>query len=177
MPFRPTPAPLGGLTVGELFSLATNSPADAEKRLGSALTLVPLEPWVFPNDEHTRDTTLAGRAPLVPTTLGKQAPALEAWPYPVASLPTVEMGRSRQVAIRIDQPTISRVHAELVRVAKGFALRDRASYNGTMLNGRVVAPGEALDLADGDVIALGETQLLFCSVAHLAKIAPALKRR
>ncbi|HUB10199.1 MAG TPA: FHA domain-containing protein [Myxococcales bacterium] len=177
MPFRPTPAPLGGLTVGELFSLAAKSLADAEKRLGSSLALLPLEPWVFPNEEHTRDTTLAGRSPLVPTTLGKQAPALEAWPYPVPALATVELGRSRQVAIRIDQPTISRVHAELARVARGFALRDRGSYNGTMLNGRVLDPGEAPELADGDVITLGETQLLYGSLSHLAKIAPSHKKR
>ncbi|MHB8416663.1 MAG: FHA domain-containing protein [Myxococcales bacterium] len=165
------------MTVGEFFSLATKSIADAEKRLGSSLALLPLEPWVFPNDEHTRDTTLAGRAPLVPTTLGKQAPALEAWPFPVPALATVELGRSRQVAIRIDQPTISRVHAELGRLAAVFVLRDRGSYNGTMLNGRVLAPGDAPPLSDGDVITLGETQLLFGSLAHFAKIAPAHKRR
>jgi pSer/pThr/pTyr-binding forkhead associated (FHA) protein len=117
---------------------------------------------------------MAGHAPLVRTTLGKQAPALSAWPYPIPAMPTVEIGRTRQAGIRIDQPTISRVHAELVRVPGGLQLRDRGSYNGTMLNGRVVGSGEAAALSDGDVVTLGETQLLYGSLQHFAKIAPKL---
>ncbi len=171
--FRPTPAPLGGLSVGELFELLARSVEATARRLGSSIILLPLEPWVFPNqDQNTRDTTLAGRAPLVKTTLGKQAPALSAWPFPVPALPTVEIGRTRQAGIRIDQPTISRIHAELVQTPGGLQLRDRASYNGTLLNGRVVGTGDVAILSDGDVVTLGETQLLFGSLQHLAKIAP-----
>jgi FHA domain-containing protein len=180
MTFRPTPAPLGGLSVGELFELLADSVEATSRRLGSTMVLLPLEPWVFPNQDNTHDatvTTLAGQAPLVRTTLGKQAPALSAWPLPIPALPTVEIGRTRQAGIRIDQPTISRIHAELVRIAGGgLQIRDRGSYNGTMLNGRVVGSGEAAALADGDVVTLGETQLLYGSLQHLAKIAPKLHR-
>jgi hypothetical protein len=179
MTFRPTPAPLGGLSVGELFELLADSVEATTRRLGSTMVLLPLEPWVFPNQDNTHDatvTTLAGQAPLVRTTLGKQAPALSAWPLPIPAMPTVEIGRTRQAGIRIDQPTISRIHAELVRVPGGLQIRDRGSYNGTMLNGRVVGSGEAAMLADGDVVTLGETQLLYGSLQHLAKIAPKLHR-
>ncbi len=176
MTFRPTPAPLGGLSVGEFFELLADSIEATAQRLGSLIALLPLEPWVFPNqDPEARDTTittLAGQAPLVKTTLGKQAPALSAWPYPIPAMPTVEIGRTRQAGIRIDQPTISRIHAELVRIPGGLQLRDRGSYNGTMLNGRVVGSGEAAALAEGDVVTLGETQLLYGSLQHFAKIAP-----
>jgi hypothetical protein len=175
--FRPTPAPLGGLSVADLFGMLAESVEATARRLGSSMVLLPLEPWVFPNqDLNTRDTTLAGRAPLVKTTLGRQAPALEAWPFPIPALPVVEIGRTRQAGIRIDQPTISRVHAELVQSPGGLQLRDRGSYNGTLLNGRVVGSGEAALLADGDVVTLGETQLLFGALLHLAKIAPKAER-
>jgi hypothetical protein len=173
--FRPTPAPLGGLSVADLFAQLADSVDATARRIGSSLALIPLEPWVFPNQEMTtRDTTLTGRAPLVRTTIGKQAPALSAWPFPIPALPTVEIGRTRQAGIRIDQPTISRIHAELVQIPNGFQLRDRGSYNGTLLNGRVVGSGEAPLLTDGDVVTLGETQLLYGSLMHLAKIAPKL---
>jgi hypothetical protein len=175
--FRPTPAPLGGLSVGDLFTLLADSVEATAGRLGSSIVLLPLEPWVFPNqDLITHDTTLAGRTPLVRTTLGKQAPALDAWPFPIPALPTVEIGRTRQAGIRIDQPTISRIHAELVQCPGGLQVRDRGSYNGTLLNGRVVGPGEAVILTDGDVVTLGETQLLYGSLIHVAKIAPKPER-
>jgi len=55
-----------------------------------------------------------------------------------------------------DDAAVSRRHAE-IRLRDG-ALRvvDLGSTNGTKLNGRTVAAGEELPLANGDVIAVGE---------------------
>jgi FHA domain len=48
-----------------------------------------------------------------------------------------------------------------------FAIRDRESAptaNGTFVNSRRVLPGESVALADGDVVKVGATQLVFRSL-------------
>jgi pSer/pThr/pTyr-binding forkhead associated (FHA) protein len=168
-----TPSPLGSLSVGELFDLLAASPEAVEERLGTDLALLPLEPWVSAQKSGLRDATLTGRAQLVRTTIGRQAPAAGASAFPIRRVPLCQIGRSRQTAIRIDQPTISRAHAD-VMVANGrVSIRDCGSYNGTLVNGRLLEPGEVVPLTDGDVVTLGEAQLLFGSLRHLATLMPA----
>ena len=52
----------------------------------------------------------------------------------------------------------SRIHAELERHGSGWRIVDRASTNGTFRNGSRIGGPE--DLVDGDVLRIGETQLL-----------------
>jgi DNA-binding NtrC family response regulator len=55
-------------------------------------------------------------------------------------------------------PTMSRVHAELTLAAGNLTVRDRGSHNGTWRNG---VRTEAALLADGDVLRVGGTFLLY----------------
>jgi pSer/pThr/pTyr-binding forkhead associated (FHA) protein len=79
---------------------------------------------------------------------------------PVLVLPRVVsgtqllLGRSRSADIRFPEPTVSRRHAALQRVANGWLITDRASTHGTHVNGRRV---DAAILRDGDELRLGLT--------------------
>ncbi|MHB1844096.1 MAG: FHA domain-containing protein [Deltaproteobacteria bacterium] len=158
------------VNVAALFDLLASGAAEVEPMLGGSLLLLPLEPWASGEVQMLRDATLTGRAQLVKTTIGRQAPALEAAPFPLPPSEVIEIGRSHRASLRIDQPTISRLHAELKLVDGKLQVRDRGSYNGTMVNGHVLGPGETAFLAEGDVLTLGESQLLFGSLAHLAAL-------
>ena len=60
--------------------------------------------------------------------------------------------------VRIPDPRISQVHAQLRRVLGAWVLEDLESRNGTFLNG---APCKSEQLADGDEPACGQTRFLF----------------
>lgn len=63
------------------------------------------------------------------------------------------VGRERDAAVRIDDPTISRHHARLVVSRDGVSVEDLRSKNGTTVQGRKI---HAVDrLADGDSIMFG----------------------
>ena len=63
------------------------------------------------------------------------------------------VGRERDAAVRIDDPSISRRHARLIVSPDGVALEDLRSKNGTSMHGRRI---HAVDrLADGDMIVFG----------------------
>lgn len=68
------------------------------------------------------------------------------------------IGRSRRCDIVIDDPNVSRQHAEVRRQEDGYIVRDLGSTNGLRLNRRDVKQAA---LAHGDRIELGTTELLF----------------
>jgi len=68
------------------------------------------------------------------------------------------LGRSAEVEIRIDDPSISSEHVAFELSADGFGVRDLASTNGVQLNGAIIL---AADLKHGDRIALGECELQY----------------
>ena len=68
------------------------------------------------------------------------------------------IGRDRNCELVIDDPTVSRFHAELYQWEGRYYLRDGDSLNGTYLNRRLV--GEA-GLADGDEIWVGKARFYF----------------
>jgi DNA-binding SARP family transcriptional activator len=70
------------------------------------------------------------------------------------------IGRRSDNTISLDDPLVSRAHAELRRRPDGWELVDLGSANGTLLNGE---PVERADLAAGDVIGIGDTELRFVS--------------
>jgi pSer/pThr/pTyr-binding forkhead associated (FHA) protein len=72
--------------------------------------------------------------------------------------PMVYVGRSFTSGLRIDDHSVSRRHAILVRRARRTRVLDDRSLNGTFVNGRRV---EEAELADGDVITLGSVVLVF----------------
>jgi hypothetical protein len=72
--------------------------------------------------------------------------------------PVLTLGRARECDIVVDDPSVSRRHAELRRQPGGFTIVDLNSTNGTQVNGKKV---EQADVADGDRIMLGQTELRF----------------
>ena len=68
------------------------------------------------------------------------------------------IGRSSGCDIVVDDPNVSRRHAEIRRLGEGYSLVDLGSTNGTEVNGQRV--GET-SLMNGDVIGVGTTRLTF----------------
>ena len=63
------------------------------------------------------------------------------------------VGRERDAAIRIDDPSISRRHARIIVSAEGVAVEDLRSKNGTSMHGRRIHAVNRL--TDGDMIVFG----------------------
>jgi FhaA, N-terminal domain/FHA domain len=68
------------------------------------------------------------------------------------------IGRSGDCDLTLDDPNISRRHAEVRRVGDAFTLVDLGSTNGTEVNGQRI---RETSLVDGDVIGMGTTRLTF----------------
>ena len=70
----------------------------------------------------------------------------------------VVVGRSRECDITIDDPNVSRRHAELVRQDGAYWIVDLGSTNGVVVNGKRV---ERARLEHDDRIVIGKTELQF----------------
>ncbi|CAN5883726.1 hypothetical protein BH23ACT11_BH23ACT11_06100 [soil metagenome] len=70
----------------------------------------------------------------------------------------VTVGRSPECSIFLDDVTVSREHAEILRDGEGFRIRDEGSLNGTYVN-RVRV--DAVDLRNGDEIQIGKYRFKF----------------
>jgi Protein of unknown function (DUF3662)/FHA domain len=70
----------------------------------------------------------------------------------------VVLGRSRECDIVLDDRSVSRRHAELVRHGDGFLLRDLDSTNGSSVNGKRIKEAA---VEPGDDILLGTVALTF----------------
>jgi len=68
------------------------------------------------------------------------------------------LGRSRDVDVQIDDPNVSRRHAEIVQEGSTYWLVDLGSTNGTEVDGRRV---QRVRLDDGSRFTLGETTVTF----------------
>ncbi|MDE0904672.1 MAG: FHA domain-containing protein [Planctomycetota bacterium] len=69
-------------------------------------------------------------------------------------LPTNSIGRLKGCTVQLEDPQISRIHALINKVDKGFLFRDQGSLNGTHLNGKKLETGEEVLLKDGDVLSV-----------------------
>jgi pSer/pThr/pTyr-binding forkhead associated (FHA) protein len=70
----------------------------------------------------------------------------------------LSIGRRPDADIFLDDVTVSRDHALLVRRGDGYHLDDCGSLNGTYVNRRRV---ESVRLADGDELQIGKYKLSF----------------
>jgi hypothetical protein len=68
------------------------------------------------------------------------------------------LGRSRDVDVQIEDPNVSRRHAEIVQEGSVYWLVDLGSTNGTEVEGRRV---QRARLADGSRFTIGETTVTF----------------
>ena len=68
------------------------------------------------------------------------------------------IGRSRNCDLTLEDPNVSRQHAELRQDGEGWVVRDLGSTNGVKVNGRRV---EEVALQPDDVITIGTSRLTF----------------
>ena len=71
----------------------------------------------------------------------------------------ITMGRSRQCDVMVDDPNVSRAHAEIRARGGSWVVTDLGSTNGSRLNGRTL--DQPTVLKPGDEIELGTTTLTF----------------
>lgn len=69
------------------------------------------------------------------------------------------IGRATENPVAIPDTSVSRKHALVRRAGNGWAISDLGSGNGTLLNGEAIA--DETPLAEGDVITLGDSELVF----------------
>jgi len=69
------------------------------------------------------------------------------------------IGRDPDVAIPVDNTSVSRHHARLVVAEEGATLEDLDSKNGTFINGQRISGPTAV--TDGDQVAVGEVRMTF----------------
>jgi len=74
-----------------------------------------------------------------------------------------ELGRDEDVAIRVDEPLVSRRHARILRRGEGWVVVDLGSTNFTCVNGQRVRREHELE--HGDEIRLGRSKLTFLTGA------------
>jgi hypothetical protein len=70
------------------------------------------------------------------------------------------VGRSPDCDVFLDDVTVSRQHAEVLRRDGRFLIEDKGSLNGTFLNRRRIESGQ---LEDGDEVQIGKYKLTFLS--------------
>jgi pSer/pThr/pTyr-binding forkhead associated (FHA) protein len=76
----------------------------------------------------------------------------------------VTVGRVPDSGLQIEDISVSSSHAELTLADDGdYILRDIGSTNGTMLNGRDIAPLEDHKLQDGDKVTFGKIETSYVS--------------
>src|SRR5215210_3310001 len=69
------------------------------------------------------------------------------------------LGRSREADIQVDDPNVSRKHAELRPSGASWTVRDLGSTNGVKVNGRRIQGPQSLK--PGDTVELGTSRLTF----------------
>lgn len=70
----------------------------------------------------------------------------------------ITIGRDIGCDVMINDASVSRRHAEVVRLAEGYLFRDTGGKNGCFVNGQRI---QEYLLQEGDVIAVGDVQLNF----------------
>ncbi|HTE56078.1 MAG TPA: sigma 54-interacting transcriptional regulator [Kofleriaceae bacterium] len=90
----------------------------------------------------------------------------------VISSDVIRVGKATENDLVVTDDTVSRVHFEIVRDAKGYLLRDLKSTNGTFLDGAEIK--EAYIRA-GSVIAAGAAELKFTPFEERIEILPSEK--
>jgi len=69
------------------------------------------------------------------------------------------LGRSREADIQVDDPNVSRKHAEVRPSGASWTVRDLGSTNGVKVNGRRIQGPQSLKT--GDTIAIGTSRIVF----------------
>lgn len=91
----------------------------------------------------------------------------------VDQLGECSLGRSPYSGLVLDSPDVSRLHAKFAFESGHYYFYDLGSSNGSMVNGRVVAPQQKQLLKPGDIIRVGEFMLTLHRLDEKAESLPA----
>ncbi len=75
--------------------------------------------------------------------------------------PVITVGRQAGVAWLLEHGSISRLHAEIIRVDDTYLLRDKGSSNGTFINGSPLVREHSYALHAHDLVRFGDVQFRF----------------
>jgi len=133
------------------------------------LTLLLITAWPRPRAPIAGPTYSAPPRPVIAPELRPQPPAPPPMTAPALvnavgqriplSLGKSYVGRSRDNAIHLDDPQISRHHAEITWDGMRCMVTDLGSRNGTFVNGRRLTPNWPETLRPGDRISFGTTSV------------------
>jgi pSer/pThr/pTyr-binding forkhead associated (FHA) protein len=74
----------------------------------------------------------------------------------------MSVGRASDNDLILNDKSVSKIHAALVMNREGtLMVADTGSTNGTYINGRRIAYGEARQIEDGDVVGFGNIEVRF----------------
>ena len=74
----------------------------------------------------------------------------------------LNVGRASDNELSLNDASVSKIHATLVLNSEGTLLvADTGSTNGTYINGRRIAYGEARQIEEGDVVGFGDVEVRF----------------
>lgn len=99
--------------------------------------------------------------PCVPDARG--AASVSVLPAVVGSGRRVTLGRAATNDVCIAERSISRMHAEFRAEKDTFAITDKASSQGSRVNGQRLSPGRSQRLNSGDILELGDVKFVFLS--------------
>ena len=68
----------------------------------------------------------------------------------------MKVGRAPDCEVRVDFPTVSQRHAQLELKSGRYSISDAGSTNGTSVNGKMIEKDSSQELADGDIIRIGD---------------------
>lgn len=92
---------------------------------------------------------------------------------PAGGETAVTIGRSRRCTIRVDNESVSKLHASVryVMARSEYQLTDEGSRNGTSLGGVALVSGQPATLWPGVYVSFGDAVFLFLDGATLHKLA------
>src|SRR5262245_6142271 len=89
---------------------------------------------------------------------------------------SITLGRGEAAQVRINAPSLSRLHASIMFRGGQWTIVDDGSVNGTFVNGREVAQA-GMPLKDGDVVRLGESAIIKVTLVHPRVERPIERKR
>jgi len=137
-----------------------------------------------PHDETLNETPIDEHAPIVRpaayliVVLESERPRSGSSRHSLRGIDEVTLGRGderrakrdgRRLEVSLPSPWMSGTHARIVRSEGTWRLEDAGSRNGTLVNGVPVAH---VALADGDLIEVGRTLLVFREALHAPPSTP-----
>lgn len=140
---------------GSNFCSSCGSPLDVlDDRTITLTTLDPLQDAVGPQDDLTIPV---GELPRSVGVLIVRSGAQTGTRFPLDNEVT-RLGRHPDSEISLDDITVSRRHAEIVRTDDGYVVTDAGSLNGTYVNQERI---ERTSIRHGDELQIGKFRLVF----------------